>query len=183
MLLPGTIWESSRLWLKKNNNIFIQVSVVTIRKGSKEDLPQVLDLIRELAAYEKALDQVDNTVERMEEDGFGKNPVFQLLIAEENDTILGIAIYYFRYSTWKGKCFYLEDLVVKEAHRNRGIGQQLFDRLIKEAQKEKVRLITWQVLDWNEPAIGFYQKLGAYFDEEWINCKLTYEQIQNYSTD
>ena len=157
--------------------------MVTIRKGNIEDLSQVLDLIKELAAYEKALDQVDNTLERMEEDGFGEQPVFELLVAEEEGRILGMALYYYRYSTWKGKCFYLEDLVVREAERNRGIGRLLFDALIKEAQSAEVQLITWQVLDWNEPAIGFYKKLGAYFDNEWINCKLTYEQIQNYSTD
>lgn len=156
---------------------------ITIRKGVMSDMPAVLALIKELAAYENAEDQVDNTVERMEEDGFGERPIFDLFVAEENDVIIGIALFYFRYSTWRGRCIHLEDLVVRESERGRGIGKLLIDALVEETKETDSRLITWQVLDWNEPAIGFYKKLDAHFDPEWINCKLTYEQLQNYSTD
>lgn len=151
-----------------------------IRKGTKADLPQALELIRELALYEKAPEQVDNSVERMEIDGFGDNPVFEFFVAEEGQHIKGIAIYYYRYSTWKGKSIYLEDLVVRESERGSGIGKKLLDAVVLEARNTDSRQVTWQVLDWNEPAIGFYKKLGAELDGEWINCRLNHEQILNY---
>lgn len=151
-----------------------------IRKGTKADLPQTLELIRELALYEKAPEQVDNSVERMEIDGFGTKPVFDFFVAEEGQDIKGIAIYYFRYSTWKGKSIYLEDLVVRESERGSGIGKKLLDAVVMEARATDSRQVTWQVLDWNEPAINFYKKLGAELDGEWINCRLNHEQILNY---
>ena len=98
-----------------------------VRKGIKEDVPQVLDLIKELAEYEKALDQVSNTVERLENDGFGKSPVYDLFVAEAENKIIGIAITFFRYSTWKGKNLYIEDLVVSENFRRKGVGSKLID--------------------------------------------------------
>lgn len=154
-----------------------------IRKGTKTDLPQALELIRELALYEKAPEQVDNSVERMEEDGFGEKPVFEFFVADDGGYIKGIAIYYYRYSTWKGKSIYLEDLVVRESERGAGIGKLLLDAIVMEAKITDSRQVTWQVLDWNEPAIRFYEKLGAELDGEWINCRLNHQQIQNYSTD
>ncbi|MDN5212629.1 GNAT family N-acetyltransferase [Fulvivirgaceae bacterium BMA12] len=153
---------------------------MNIRKGVKEDLPQVLDLIQELANYEKAPDEVDNTLEKMEEDGFGDSPVFGLYVAEVEGKIVGISIYYYRYSTWKGKCLYLEDLVVKESYRGSGIGKKLFDVTVAVALETNCQLLNWQVLDWNEPAINFYKKLDTQFDGEWINCRLTREQLVNY---
>lgn len=151
-----------------------------IRKGVKSDLPSVLELIKELAVYEKALHEVEITLEQLEEDGFGEEPVFQFLVATENEEIVGLALYYFRYSTWKGKAIYLEDLVVKESHRGRGYGQKLLDAIVEEARQTGSKQVRWQVLDWNEPAINFYKKLGAHLDGEWINCTLTAKQIANY---
>ena len=151
-----------------------------IRKGTKADLPAAFELIYELAVYEKAPDEVDNTVERMEEDGFGPNPVFGYFVAEEDGEIKGIALYYYRYSTWKGKSLYLEDLVVRVSERGRGLGKRLFDAIVKEAKATRCRQINWQVLDWNEPAIRFYKRLGTQLDGEWVNCKLDHRQILSY---
>jgi len=148
--------------------------MINIRPGKKEDLPKVLELIVELAAYEKAKDQVENTVERMERDGFGENPIYGFFVAEnEKNGIVGIAIYYYRYSTWKGKRLYLEDIVVTEKERGNGIGKLLFDKMIEKGKEENCTGMMWQVLDWNEPAINFYKKYyKADLDEEWINCSI-----------
>lgn len=151
-----------------------------IRQGIKEDLPQVLDLIKELALYEKAPDEVDNTVEKMTEDGFGERPIFEFFVAEGHGKIIGLALYYYRYSTWKGKALYLEDIIVTDAHRNKGIGKLLFDKVVEKAQQENLNRISWQVLDWNGPAINFYKKLNASFDGEWVNCWLDKEQIEKH---
>ncbi|MTI30523.1 GNAT family N-acetyltransferase [Xanthovirga aplysinae] len=152
--------------------------MINIRKGKKEDLPQVLKLIHELAVFEKAPNEVENNVEKMLEDGFGEKPVFEFFVAETDTQIIGTAIYYYSYSTWKGRCLYLEDLVVSESFKRQGIGKLLFNQLISQAKKEKVARLSWQVLDWNEPAINFYKKLNADLDSEWINCKLTREQLE-----
>jgi GNAT superfamily N-acetyltransferase len=154
-----------------------------IRPGKREDLPQVLELIRELALFEKAPEEVINTLERMEEDGFGKNPCYRLLVAEMEGAIQGMALYFIKYSTWKGKGIYLDDLVVREKYRGRGIGRQLFEAVLAKAKKEGARQLHWQVLDWNEPAIRFYRKYNANFDSEWIDCKLNEEQIHNFVPD
>ncbi|UII22823.1 GNAT family N-acetyltransferase [Fulvivirga ligni] len=147
-----------------------------IREGKKEDLPRVLELIKELAVYEKAGDEVSNTVELMEKDGFGDHPAYGLFVAEEEEGIVGIAIYYYRYSTWKGRRIYLEDIVVTDSHRGKGIGKQLFDSVIQKGKAEKCSGMVWQVLDWNEPAINFYKKYyGASLDAEWINCSISFD--------
>ena len=151
-----------------------------IRKGIKSDLPQVLELIQELADYEKAAHEVEITLTQLEEDGFGENPVYEFFVAENESEIVGIALYYFRYSTWKGKAVYLEDLVVKGSERGKGYGQLLLDSIIKEAKRTNSKQVRWQVLDWNEPAIEFYKKLGADLDGELINCTLTSQHIQSY---
>ena len=151
-----------------------------IRKGTKEDLPQLLELIHELAIYEKAPHEVEITLEQLQEDGFGEKPVYEFFVAEDDKQIVGIALYYFRYSTWKGKAVYLEDLVVRESERGKGYGQLLLDAIIKEAKRTNAKQVRWQVLDWNEPAINFYKKLGADLDGEWINCTLNAQQIQDY---
>ena len=143
-----------------------------IRKGTKQDLSSVLDLIHELALFEKAPEQVTNTVNDMEEDGFGKNPVFNFYVAELNNKIIGIAVYFIKYSTWKGKGLYLDDLFVTEKFRGKGIGKKLFDIIIEEAKKINAKQLHWQVLDWNTPAIDFYKKYGATIDAEWLDCKL-----------
>lgn len=152
---------------------------VIIRKGTKEDLPGVLKLIRELAAYERALHEVTNTVEQLERDGFGHTPLYGLFVAELNSTIVGMALFYWRYSTWKGKRLYLEDIIVTEAHRGKGIGTELFDRIIHHALEEQCTGMMWQVLNWNESALSFYTKrYGARLDNEWINCHLEKEEME-----
>lgn len=146
---------------------------IVIRRAVKEDCPRILELIQELAVFEKAPDEVTVTLEHFEESGFGKVPVWRAFVAEKNGVVEGFALYYIRYSTWKGQRMYLEDLLVTEELRGKGIGSLLFDELIKEAKKEGFNGIVWQVLEWNEPAIKFYRKLNASFDGEWINCAMT----------
>ncbi len=159
---------------------FFMATRVTIRKGAKADLPHVLALIKELALYEKAPQEVINTVELMEEDGFGSNPIYGFFVAENEKGIVGISIYYWRYSTWKGKRLYLEDIVVTQPERGKGIGKLLFDRTLQHALDEGCSGMMWQVLDWNEPAINFYQKFyKPKLDSEWINCSLEREEIQS----
>lgn len=148
-----------------------------IRKAEKEDMAEVHALIRELAVYEKAEQEVETTVESMIEDGFGSDPLFSCLVAEIEGKIEGIALYYWRYSTWKGRCLYLEDFVVREEQRGKGLGIALFEHLFRIARDQRAALITWQVLDWNEPAIRFYKRLGAELDPEWLNGKLTRSQF------
>lgn len=132
----------------------------------------MMELVRELALYEKAPEQVTVTLEHFEESGFGPNPVWWAFVAEEDGVIAGMALYYIRYSTWKGTRMYLEDIVVTDSHRGKGIGKLLFDRLIVEAQEKKFSGILWQVLDWNEPAINFYKKYNATFDPTWLNVSI-----------
>lgn len=151
-----------------------------IRKGLISDLPEVLTLIKELAEYEKAPLEVENSLAEMQKDGFGDQPIYHLYVAELNRKIVGIAIYYYKYSTWKGKCIFLEDIIVTEKMRGNKIGALLFEKVISIAKEEKVRRLEWQVLDWNEPAINFYKKYEANLDPEWINGKLVYEQLQNF---
>ncbi len=151
-----------------------------IRKGVKSDLPQVLKLIKELAAYENAPFEVTVTIEEMELDGFSENPVFKFFVAEGDGIIVGVSLYYIKYSTWKGKCVFLEDIIVTEQFRQYGIGKKLFEAVVKISKKLKVQRLEWQVLNWNEPAIKFYKKVNSHFDSEWINCKLSWEQLQNY---
>ena len=152
--------------------------MITIREGRKEDLPRVLELIKELAAYERAPHEVTNTVEMLEQDGFGPRPVYGFFVAEESDQVLGLSLYYWRYSTWKGKRLYLEDIIVTERERGRGLGKMLFDRTMEKSLEEKCTGMMWQVLEWNEPAINFYKKYGSKLDGEWVNCHLDAKQIE-----
>lgn len=150
---------------------------IEIRAGKKEDVPRVLDLVRELAEYERAPDQVTNTVAMMEQDGFGVRPVYEMYVALREKRIVGLSLYYYRYSTWKGKRLYLEDIVVTEAERGKGIGKRLFEKTLEKAMAERCTGVMWQVLDWNEPAINFYKKYGATFDSSWVNCSLEQSEI------
>lgn len=156
---------------------------VQIRQGVKQDLPQVLELIRELAEYEKALDAVTVTIEDLEKDGFGDHPHYWFIVAEDNDKVIGISFYFIRYSTWKGKFLFLEDFVVKESYRGKGVGALLFEKTIKIALEMKAKGMIWQVLDWNEPAINFYKKYNAQIDDQWLNGKLNEQQLINLSQD
>ena len=145
-----------------------------LRPGKKSDIPQVFDLIKELAEYEKALDKVSNTVEKLEEDGFGPNPVYELFVAEIENNIVGIALTYYRFSTWRGKVMYLEDLIVREHMRRKGIGKKLFDMVLDHAKVTSCVGLSLQVLDWNDLGINFYKKYNMEFDDEWINCYLEF---------
>ena len=160
---------------------FIDVNfMIEIRSGKIEDLPQVLQLVKELAEYEKALHEVTNTVALMEKQGFGEKPLFGFFVAEEDQKIIGISLYYYRYSTWKGKRLYLEDIVVTGSYRGKGIGHLLFEETMRFALKSDCSGMQWQVLDWNEPAINFYKKYQARLDNEWINCHLEANQISEF---
>jgi len=145
---------------------------IKIRRAGKEDCPRLLELVQELADYEKAPDEVSVSLEHFTNSGFGKNPVWWAFVAEEDGIILGFALYYIRYSTWKGQAMYLEDIIVTEQVRGKGIGKLLMDRLIEEAREKGFKRIAWQVLEWNEPAINFYKKYNADFDAEWVNVSI-----------
>lgn len=151
---------------------------INIRKGEKVDCVRMMELVRELALYEKAPNEVTVDLNHFIESGFGPNPVWWAYVAEitnqdNSKLIVGFALYYIRYSTWKGQRMYLEDIIVTESMRGNGIGKKLFDQLIVECKERQFKGITWQVLDWNEPAINFYKKFdGVQFDGAWVNCSL-----------
>lgn len=153
---------------------------MVIRKGTAEDIPAVFELIVELAVYEKAGDQVTNTPAKMLEDGFGPQPVFEFFVAEDQGQIVGMALYYIRYSTWRGRCIYLEDLIVTESRRGTGLGKGLFEAVMAETVRGGYALMTWQVLDWNEPAIRFYKSYGSMIDTEWYTGRLFAPQIREW---
>ena len=146
---------------------------VKIRRAIKEDAEAMMQLVKELALYEKAPQEVTVDFDHFIESGFGENPVWWAFVAEADNKVVGFALYYIRYSTWKGQRLYLEDILVNEPFRGKGIGKLLFDRLIEEAKEKKLSGMVWQVLEWNEPAINFYKKYdGVSFDNEWVNCSL-----------
>ena len=148
-----------------------------IRKGSIEDVEAVFDLVLELARFENAEDKVTNSVTRMKEEGFGPNPAFGFFVAEVDRKIVGMALYYFSNSTWKGRSLYIDDLVVYPGYRRQGIGDQLMQKVLEVAREQKCGKVHWQVLDWNKPAIEYYRKIGAEFDGEWINCALAFDRL------
>lgn len=152
----------------------------TIRNAQKEDMPQVLGLIKELAVFEKEPEAVEVTVKELEQDGFGEYPAFHCFVAEVNSKIEGIALVYHRYSTWKGKALHLEDLIVSESMRGTGLGTALLDQVVKYGHTLGVKRINWEVLDWNEPAIAFYEKKGANVMRDWDVVQLNEEAINNY---
>jgi GNAT superfamily N-acetyltransferase len=145
---------------------------ITIRRAVKDDCPRLLELVKELAEYERAPGEVTVTLAHFTESGFGEKPVWWAFVAEVDKRIVGFALYYVRYSTWKGQAMYLEDIIITNEMRGKGIGRLLFDRLIEEAREKKFNRIIWQVLEWNEPAINFYKKYNADMDAEWLNCSI-----------
>ncbi|GAA4066786.1 GNAT family N-acetyltransferase [Flavobacterium cheonanense] len=151
-----------------------------IRKGTPNDMPSVLELIKELAIFEKEPDAVVITVDDLIRDGFAENPLFHTFVAEVDDQIIGIALYYYRYSTWKGKTIHLEDLIVKENKRGTGAGFALYSEIIAQGKRDNVRRIEWNVLDWNTPAIEFYKKSGAKILDEWDVVQMDEKAISNF---
>jgi len=152
---------------------------IKIRSAKKEDCPRLLELVKELALFERAPEEVTVTLQEFEDAGFGKKPVWKAFVAEVDGFIVAFAIYYVRYSTWKGCRMYLEDLIVTEEMRGKGVGKLLFDRLIVEAKEMGYNGMVWQVLDWNEPAIKFYKKYDAGIEAGWLNGSLSKEQLLN----
>jgi len=150
----------------------------TIRKAEKEDMPAVLKLIKELAEYEKEPEAVEVNLEDLEHNGFGKNPLFTCFLAEIEDRIVGMALVYFRYSTWKGKTVHLEDLIVKKEHRGKGFGMKLYKEVMKFAKEKKVKRVEWVVLDWNTSAVDFYKNTGATVFSKWNTVQFD-EQAMN----
>jgi GNAT superfamily N-acetyltransferase len=150
---------------------------VNIRTATAQDCPALLELIHELALYEKAPQEVTVTLEEFIEAGFGKNPVWKAFVAEASGKIIGFALYYIRYSTWKGSRLYLEDFIVTEKFRGQGVGKILFETVMQEAKDKGFNGMSWQVLDWNEPAINFYNKYNAYLESGWLNASFSTEQI------
>lgn len=153
---------------------------ISIRRGVESDLEQVFNLVKELAEYERAAHEVVNSVEEMRRDGFGENPIFGMVVAEDAGKIIGIAVYYFRYSTWKGKRLYLEDIIVTESYRWQGIGKLLFEASMKLSLETNCNGMTWLVLDWNTPAISFYKKYNASFEPEWTVGSLSRQQLEDF---
>ncbi len=147
---------------------------IKIRKAVRKDCVRMMELIQELANYEKAPDEVTVSLKHFEESGFGVNPVWWAFVAEAKGVVVGMALYYVRYSTWKGQRMYLEDILVTEDMRGQKIGSLLMDALIVEAKEKGFNGMNWQVLDWNEPAINFYKKYNANFDPEWVNCSIVF---------
>jgi len=145
---------------------------IIIRESKLKDVKAIHGLIVELSIYEKAPNEVKVTVEELALDGFGPDPAYKCIVAEKDNEVIGFALYYMRYSTWKGRCVYLEDFLVKSELRGQGIGDLLFKEMLAICKKLKARLMTWQVLDWNEPAIRFYNKYNSVFDGEWLNGKI-----------
>ena len=151
-----------------------------IRNATKSDMPSVLELIKELAVFEKEPEAVVVTAEDLVRDGFSENPLFECFVAEEKNKIIGMALYYYRFSTWKGKTIHLEDLIVKEDKRGTGAGFALYTEIIKKGKAENVRRIEWNVLDWNTPAIDFYKKSGANVLKDWCVVQMDEKGINQF---
>lgn len=152
----------------------IVTASISIRPATRADVPRAFELVCELATFENAREQVETNCEILERDGFGANPLFGLLVAQVGEEVVGMALYYFRYSTWKGKRLYLEDLVVSESARGQGVGKALLNAVVERAREENCTGLMWQVLDWNAPAIEFYKRFDVRFESEWQNVHLDF---------
>lgn len=153
---------------------------ILIRKATVEDVPAMMRLVHELAEFEKLPHEVLNTEAQMKEEGFGNHPAFEALVAEVGGKILGMSVFYYSYSTWKGRSIYIDDIIVNESFRGKGIGRALMEGTIQIAKETQVGKLHWQVLDWNEPAIRFYEKYKPDFDPEWINCAISKKDLNKY---
>lgn len=151
-----------------------------IREAIQKDMPQVLKLIKELALFENEPDEVEITIEDLEKEGFGEQPLFTCFLAEMNDKIVGAAIIYFRFSTWKGRTLHLEDLIVEESMRGQGIGEALYKQVMQFAFDHGLKRVAWDVLDWNEGAIRFYERSGAILKKEWRVVHMNEKGLRNY---
>lgn len=154
--------------------------MIDIRVAKKQDCPRLLELVNELALFERAPEEVTVTLQEFEDAGFGAKPVWKAYVAEVDGVVVAMALYYIRYSTWKGCRLFLEDLIVTEEYRGQGIGKSLFDRIIVEAKEKGFSGMVWQVLDWNEPALNFYKKYEACIEPGWLNASLSKEQLSKY---
>ncbi len=154
---------------------------MNLRVAVEKDCVRLLELINELAVYEKAPEEVTVTLAEFIDAGFGSHPVWKAFVVEDQDIIIGFALFYTRYSTWKGRRLYLEDFIVTEAYRGKGVGKILFERVIEEAKTQQYNGMTWQVLDWNEPAINFYNKYNAYIESGWLNASFSKTQTESHS--
>ncbi len=166
-----TIFETNN-----NQKFSTQKMQLQIRKATVQDAAAMMDLIRELAIYEKAENEVTVSLEHFEEAGFGLNPIWKAYVAEIENTIVGISLFYERYSTWKGRKLYLEDIVVTQSQRGKKIGKALFEKTLEHAKDNGFYSVCWQVLDWNEPAINFYKKFGSNFDATWCNGEIVMQK-------
>lgn len=158
----------------------INRAILKIRKALKEDMPKVLELIQELADFENEPDAVEITVEDLEREGLGENPLFHCLVAEKNGEVVGTALFYFRFSTWKGRSLHLEDLIVKESERGQGIGEALYKEVMRFAYDRGLKRVAWDVLDWNVDAIRFYERTGAKLMSEWRVVHFVDDALRKY---
>ncbi len=160
-----------------------QISTMFIRSGERGDMPAILELIKELAVFENEPDAVVVTVDDLLRDGFGVSPLFETFVAEHDGVIVGMALFYYRYSTWKGKTIHLEDLIVTEAARGTGAGSALYRAVIEQAKKEGLRRVEWAVLDWNTPAIDFYERSGARILSTWRTVQMDEAGMTKFTID
>lgn len=151
-----------------------------VRKGKIEDVEAVLTLIKELAVFENEPDAVEVTLEDLKKDGFSKHPKFQFFVAEEDKVIIGLAFFYERYSTWKGRTLHLEDLIVTKSRRKSGVGKALYAEVMKYAHKNNYNRVAWEVLDWNENAIKFYENSGAKVLRDWNVAQMNKENLAKF---
>ena len=153
---------------------------VIIRKGELKDARGIFLLINQLAKFENEPDAVEVTIEDIKNDGFGDHPKFEVFVAELNEELIGMALFYYRYSTWKGKTLHLEDLIVKETARGNGVGKLLYNEVLKFAHQQKLKRVEWAVLNWNTPAVNFYENSGAVVFDDWRVVQMSQEQLKNY---
>ena len=154
---------------------------IKIRKALENDVPAIMRLVHQLAEFEKQPEEVINSEEQMRLEGFGSNPAFSALLAEADGTVCGMSVYFYSYSTWKGKSIYIDDIIVDEEFRGKGIGRRLIEATIMAAKNEGVGKLHWQVLDWNEPAIKFYNLYNPSFEAEWVNCAITKDTLASFN--